>query len=556
MVAPVYRATSEIAQNIGVAAGAVSAISIILFVCLNFAAHSAGFRASEEAIRQQVERLRTAETTREETVEIAAIIAFYTERRFAPVWDTVDRWTNLLAAIEHVTTQGLKPEVYGHQRLSRHIDEGALADTDYRHKQSAHMDIVATRTLFRILRDLHFGKVDRQAQEPNLVLEHTDDRGESLSLLPRAMQYSDLRKAVDMAVPDHALYKSLRKELLRYQSMEENWPQFPEGPYLKPGMTDNRLAALRKRLTAEGIRVAENVGLVDTYDTLLLGSVKLFQTRHGLDPDGIVGPKTRAALNIPLAMRIDQIRINLERGRWLLQDVDRDLIAVNIAGYKLFLLEDGNTVWKTNIVVGQPYRKTPVFKADLRYLVLNPTWTVPPTLLRVDKLPKIAKDVSYLVRHNMSVVDAQGTKIDSSTIDWARASNYFPYQLVQAPGPDNSLGQVKFIFPNHYSVYLHDTPNKELFSRSARAFSSGCIRVEKPLELAARILASQDWSLEKIEQEIANGKTQTVMLDSPMSVLIMYWTVHPQEDGSLHFFSDIYNRDQAILKELDEISAF
>jgi murein L,D-transpeptidase YcbB/YkuD len=210
-------------------------------------------------------------------------------------------------------------------------------------------------------------------------------------------------------------------------------------------------------------------------------------------------------------------------------------------------------VWQARAQVGQPYRDTPVFRDSMRYLEFNPTWTVPPTILREDILPKIKRDPGYLAERNMQVLERSGRPVDVNTIDWPSVSaRNFPYMLRQGPGPDNALGRVKFMFPNAHAIYIHDTPSKRLFTRSERTFSSGCIRVERPFELAELVLDDPvRWDQQGIQQVLDSGRTQRVNLKEPLPVLILYWTAEADANGRVHFRKDVYGRDERVLEALN-----
>jgi murein L,D-transpeptidase YcbB/YkuD len=260
-------------------------------------------------------------------------------------------------------------------------------------------------------------------------------------------------------------------------------------------------------------------------------------------------------MNVPVEKRIEQILVNLERGRWVYRDIDEEFLLVNIAGFRANYVDDNELQWDARAQVGKDYRQTPVFKAELKYLVFNPTWTVPPTILKKDVLPAIKRDVGYLAKKNMKVIDRSGKVVDPASLDWSKYSgSNFPYSIRQDPGPVNALGLVKFIFPNKHFVFLHDTPSKALFNRETRTFSSGCIRVEYPFVLAEALLKdSLKWNREKIEELIDSGKTKTVYLKKPIPVLILYATAFPSlEDDFIQFRKDVYSRDQVILEELRE----
>jgi murein L,D-transpeptidase YcbB/YkuD len=259
-------------------------------------------------------------------------------------------------------------------------------------------------------------------------------------------------------------------------------------------------------------------------------------------------------MNVSVEKRIDQILVNLERGRWVYRDIDENFILVNIAAFQSTYFRDDEIKWRERSQVGKDYRQTPVFKAELQYLVFNPTWTVPPTILAKDVLPAIKKDVSYLKRKNMKVLSRSGKVLDPVSIDWTKyTGKNFPYIIRQDPGPSNALGRVKFIFPNKHFVFLHDTPSKTLFNRDMRALSSGCIRVENPFNLAEAVLNdSTNWNLTRIEDVVKSKKTKTVYLDTPLPVLLLYATAFPanEMEDTICFRDDIYNRDEAVLKQL------
>jgi len=259
-------------------------------------------------------------------------------------------------------------------------------------------------------------------------------------------------------------------------------------------------------------------------------------------------------LNIPVKDRIDQIRVNLERARWVLHKLPREYLWVDIAGFRIYHYRGDAVVWSSRIVVGRPYRHTPVFKSKVSYLVFNPDWTVPPTILKEDILPKLKHNPDYLLKNRISVIGGDGTVVDPAAIDWSKfKTHHIPYTLKQAPGPGNALGRVKFILPNSYSIYLHDTASRDLFNKEERAFSSGCIRVEKYIELAQILLDDPiKWSPEKIQAVIDTEATRQVNLTRKMPIILIYCTVLVDESGKVFFKNDIYDRDRAVLNGLNE----
>jgi len=290
------------------------------------------------------------------------------------------------------------------------------------------------------------------------------------------------------------------------------------------------------------------------YDAELEAAVKRFQDRHGLTTDGIIGAGTFAALNVPVSARIDQIRVNMERARWVMHELKGEFVLVDVAAFDVSWFRSDEPVWSSKVIVGRPYRETPIFKSLITYVVFNPTWTIPPGILVKDKLPILKKDPGYLQRNHIRVLDSRGREVDPHSVNWKAygPGRLPPYQLRQDPGDDNALGLVKIMFPNRYSVYLHDTPTKSLFDKDERTFSSGCIRVQKAFELAELVLDDPvRWNSAAIAEVVAAKATRTVNLARPVPVLILYWTAQPTIDGRVIFRNDVYGRDPSTLAALD-----
>ena len=347
----------------------------------------------------------------------------------------------------------------------------------------------------------------------------------------------------------------MKDALTEYRGLQAGggWPAVASGPTLKPGMEDERVPVIRRRLVVTRDFDASAESQSRQYDTALQEGVINFQDRHNLDADGVIGPQTLTAMNVSVDDRIDQIRVNLERIRWIFRDVEDDFVLTNIAAFRVVLVRDREVAWTAKAQVGKYYRQTPVFKSSMKYLQFNPTWTVPPGILSKDIFPRLQRDPGYLAEKNMDVVDRNGKKVDPATIDFSKyTGRNFPYQLVQRPGPTNALGRVKFIFPNHHFVFLHDTPSKSLFGRTERAFSSGCIRVENPFELAELLLGDPaQWNQETMMALLDSEKPKTVFLKEPMTVMLLYGTVGVLDEGVVRFYNDIYKRDARVLKALN-----
>jgi len=350
-------------------------------------------------------------------------------------------------------------------------------------------------------------------------------------------------------------YQRLQAALDRYRLLaaEGGWPEVPGGPTIEPASDDPRLATLARRLRISG-DLADDQAWVESagYDTVLQTAVRRFQARHGLEVDGLVGRATLRALNVPIEQRIDQIRVNLERARSRFHAGAQDFILVNIAGFKAYVVRNGKIVWTTRVIVGDTENKTPEFSAELKYVVVNPAWTVPYKIASEELLLDIKRDPGFFARGNYQLFDADGDVVDPTSVDWRsiRVGN-FPFTLVQQPCAANQLGRIKFIFPNKYSVYMHDTPGDILFTKARRAFSHGCIRVDAPIGLAEIVLDGEGWSREQLEAQIGSGETKIINLSKPLLVVISYWTADVDDQGLLNFYDDIYQRDAAVLESLD-----
>lgn len=414
-------------------------------------------------------------------------------------------------------------------------------------------DIVLSDALVRLLYQLFFGKVSPNGIDPNWNFARPVLSDDPVTIIATALSAGQVNPLVERARVDHPLYVELRSLMQEYTNydVQGGWGTVPAGPILKPGQKDARVAALRARLSVTGEYHGQASGDADVLDDALVSALKDFQVSHGIEPDGVLGAATLAALNVTARERTEQIRINLERGRWLLRTLSPEMVIVNVAGTYLHLFLRGEKVWSTRVIVGQPFTKTPIFTETMKTIVFNPDWTVPRSIVKNEIFAKAAADPGYLAAHNYYLKDSAGRQV--AGVDWgAYTAASFPYGVVQRPGPKNALGLVKFLFPNKYSVYLHDTPGRQLFAKAGRNFSHGCIRVEDPLKLAELILADRlGWDRAKIDAAVASNKQQGIALPVPLPVLILYWTVDPSPVGGAAFYKDVYGRDARLLKALD-----
>jgi murein L,D-transpeptidase YcbB/YkuD len=504
----------------------------------------------------RVDELRYAQdfSVRGERIILADTVAtIFEDRQFTPAWSGGTRLDHLIAALRDVELDGLDPADYHYEALQA-LRAELRSPAGLPPAEQADLELLATDAMALALFHLHGGKVDpvRLSTQWNYPAR-TVAVPEARELLTRAIETGRIVETFIEIRPEHVWYRRGREHLREYRRIAASggWPEVPDGPTLKPGMTDPRVPTLRRRLEITGDLGVGRSTEPELFDPALEQAVKHFQGRHGMTVDGAVGAATRAAMNVPVGARVDQLRVNLERARWVLHEIKGEFVLVDVAGFDVAYFRNDEPVWTSKVVVGRPYRETPVFKSEITYVVLNPTWTIPPGILAKDTLPAVKRDPGYLARHRIRVIDGSGREVSPWSVDWKSYGNTVPYQLRQDPGPDNSLGLVKIMFPNPYLVYLHDSPAKSLYDRDERAFSSGCIRVAKPFELTELVLNDPQWNAEAIQAAIKAGKTRTVNLAKPVPVLILYWTAQPTPDGQIVFRNDVYGRDVPTLAALD-----
>ena len=509
-----------------------------------------------EIIRGKVEQLEAtgALTVRGQGIASLTVLPdIYEARGFRLAWSDPQSVEGLLHAVTGIEEDGLDPGDYHLGALRELFAEERAGETPDP-VLTADLDLLLTDSLVRLGYHLNFGKVDPENLDPhwNLAWE-IDDRNPAV-VIQALLDSGSLAGRLEALRNPHVIFERFKSALAKYRAIEAagGWKPVPRGPNLERGMRDARVPLLRERLSMTG-DLASEASDSTRFDRELEQAVTRFQERHRLTPDGIVGPGTLEAANVTVEARIDQIRVNLERARWVFHAVHGKFVLVDIAGFEVGIRQEDGLIWTCRAQVGKPYRETPVFRSDIKYLVFCPTWTIPPGILKKDTLPAVKRDPDYLTKRNINAIDRNGNVVDQASIDWSKYSaGNLPYTLRQEPGPNNALGQIKFIFPNPHFVYLHDTPSRSLFDQTDRAFSSGCIRVEKPFELAELLLNDPEkWNREEIRKAIESGKTRTVFLPEPIPVLLLYWTVAILPSGEVHFKKDIYGRDEAVLEGLN-----
>jgi murein L,D-transpeptidase YcbB/YkuD len=505
------------------------------------------------ALRETLAQLSGVSQTRiagQRLASIGNLAAFYERRHYRPLW-TQPTAQALISTLNAADAHGLRNTDYHVPALQELVASYSASGAVFR----ARFDILATDALLRYAHHLRYGKVDPEKLFPRWNLSDPDHRKDMFDAIAAVVDHGSISEWLASLAPSFPVYSGMQRALARYRRLaaQGGWPTLPAGPWLQLGVRHPQIVTLRKRLRVTGDLSDAQVADPAEFGATLDEAVRCYQRRNGLAVDGIVGPRTRAALNIPAEVRLQQLRINLERARWVLHNIKTRTVVVNLAAFSLYLADQDQIQWSSRVVIGRTYRKTPVFRSQIRYLVLNPSWVVPPTIFREDILPLAIKDPGAIRAKNLKVLTGTASEIAPESVDWQRyRSAPFPYTLRQDPGPANTLGRIKFVFPNPYTVFMHDTPQRELFGHSDRAFSSGCIRLANPMELAVLLLSgAKDWDQARLLSAVETGRTQTITLPEPVDIVIMYWTAGVDPRGIVHFRNDIYKRDPAVLAALD-----
>jgi len=486
----------------------------------------------------------------------AALRAFYAARGFQPIWTSPEtgplpRASALWQAVQAADEDGLEPADYltqGEGSLFLATDEADLA----------RLEAALSWAYVRLASDLASGRTVPSEVDPEHYVHPIDI--DPAAALAAAAAADDIGAVLAGNAPQTEDYRRLKAALKTYRSIQRlgGWTLMSSGEILRPGDSGRRIAELRRVLAERGeaLPPAPSPAAETVYGPDLESAVTAFQQRHGLKPDGHFGPNSLRALNASVGQRIEQIKINMERRRWMPDHLGARYAFVNLADFRLEVKFDEETVFETRVVVGREADRTPVFSDKMTYLVINPYWNIPPSIARDEMLPQLRKDPYALLEKGIRVFSGWGAdavEIDPGMIDWTQVSRRrFPFKLRQDPGDQNALGRVKFMFPNHFNIYLHDTPSKSLFERTVRTFSHGCIRVEDPLRLARLLLAGDPmWPEGRLEEQIASNERRTVGLRRPIEVHLTYLTAWVDDAGVVQFRNDVYGRDRRLLAALD-----
>ncbi len=484
---------------------------------------------------------------------------FYEERGGALAWfkdgAPVPAVRDLLNAIRQADREGLVPSEYHLAAITDLLDAYDWVNEPPASEAAKQLDMLLTDAFLSYGSDLVSGRTNPYDVDDDWFAGRRT--GDLPLTLENALESGHVRQALNSLLPTNPVYQRLRAALARYRQMQKNrgWPHVSAGPAIKKGDRDPRLITLRRRLHLEGF-LNQRPSRKPVFDLALERALKRFQVQHGLEPDGVLGKDTVNALNVSVEDRVRQIQLNMERCRWLPDNLGVRYIFVNVPSFTLQLIEDGRETMSMRVVVGRKMRQTPVFSSTMTHIVFNPPWSVPHNVAKLDILDHIREEPDYLTSHNFEVYEDHGVKakiIEPALVDWTTVTpENLKFRFRQKPGPLNALGRVKFLLPNRFDVYLHDTPSRSLFSKNVRDFSSGCIRLEKPVELATHLLQGDArWTPEKIEDAIAKGTEQIVPLPEKLPVHLMYWTAWVDEQDNVQFRDDIYGRDAALAEALN-----
>ncbi len=488
---------------------------------------------------------------------------FYEQRGYLPAWFSGDGGgsgavllptARILREVSGLADrEGLLPADYHLSAIDQRL--GAAEPV-----RRAELELLLTDALMVYASDLHRGRVAPRAITEEFAFDQL-----AMNLVESAtaaLAAPDLWAFLAALAPNHSRYTRLREALriVRAQDKSGGWPKVPEGPKLEPGMSDPVVRALRRRLAATG-EFGGKLAASLSYDSTLVAAVQHFQARHGLRADGVIGTMTYAALNVSAAERVICIIANMERERWMPDELGPRYVLVNIPGFNLRAVVNGKVMYEMPVIVGTKIRRTPIFVSQITSLIWNPTWSVPSKLAREDILPKLKVNPGYLEEQGIVLYDGSfsGGKVNPGAIKWETFTDINRFRLRQMPGAHNALGQVKFNIPNDFDVYLHDTPHREKFIKSVRTFSSGCVRVGNPLGLANFLLDDMpEWTPERRALVLDKGETRNVVLRTSIPVFLLYQTAWIDDKGVIQFRDDIYERDLQVfraIRRFDESAA-
>lgn len=474
--------------------------------------------------------------------EDKALTAFYRAQNFHTYWIEDKKRKAAADAISGAASQGLDPGDYYLSKIRKYERRYASLSED----EHLTYDFLLTQSLRKYLSHLHSGKLNPYHLYANWDLKRNEiDLNKTIV---DALSGDSLAAVARKTEPQHVVYKRLKKALAYLDTFgKDTIKPIVITEKIKRGDSSAAVIKIKRRLMFwRDLQKSDSVTPV--YDRKTANAMKKFQLRHGLNPDGVVGAGTVTELNMTKTQRRQQVIANMERWRWFPREMGKQYVIVNIPAYRLHVVENGDTIDTRRVVVGKEKRRTPVLSSTFTDVILNPTWTVPPTIIKEDLGPDAAKDTNYFRNRRLTIFNAKGERVPASKWNAAKPNNY---RYVQDPGDDNSLGNVKFNFRNRFTVYLHDTNHRDYFSLNYRSLSSGCVRVQDPLPLAAYLINDDRyWNLDKINEVVATKETTYIRLKVKTNIHQLYWTAWMNKRGELEFRTDIYNLDADLYKRL------
>ncbi|GHB72079.1 peptidoglycan-binding protein [Persicitalea jodogahamensis] len=479
----------------------------------------------------------------------AELYDFYKSRNFSPAWG-VGTSQKLIEVISQIDREGLNSSKFPIEQLRTLVDSaqngGASAET------GARLDLLLSASYIKLADLLASGKI-----KPDQLSKDWHIKGrtpDSLAVQLKRAAAGQVEGSLSSLRPGFGQYAKLRQRLVQYRKLlaAGGWPSVDEGPNLAPGDSSQRVIAIRRRLAA-----TDDLDTLSTqnqqsarYDSSLIGAVNRYQQRNGLAVQAEITDRMVQTMNISAEARLKQLMLNLDRIRWISTGpMPATYAMVNVPEYRLHVVEDGQEVKVMPVVVGKVMNATPVFQDQIEHVEFSPYWNVPNSIASAELWPQIRSSSTYLDRKHMEILDGWGTNarvVSRSSVDW---SNLGSYRIRQKPGPWNALGQVKFMFPNQYAIYLHDTPSDQLFDETRRAFSHGCIRIADPAWFADWILPQLN--REEVTEKMNNRQLEIVELDQKVPVYIVYLTAFEDGQGRLNFRPDLYGLDERLTSEFD-----
>ena len=499
------------------------------------------------AVQQELDaRIESAssEALRQRLIEVRA---FYEIRDFESIW-IEDGKPSIYArefvdALLRAKEDGLDPDDYDADELFQKLHVGNVTTI-------ADLEIHLSTSLVSFAQHLNAGRLDPERVTQENVIYPAAISAERV--LDQISSTGNIKVYLRLLAPHTPRYERLRAALATYRRIAANggWPEFPGGDVLRPGANDERVPILRKRLALSEDFKGATSNSSTNYDAPLVEAVKKFQSRHGLEVDGVVGADVSEQINISVEQRIETIEYNLERRRWMQNDYGPRYIFTNLTDRVLKYVDNEKTRHAELIQAGQSFRGTPIFSDEMEYIEFNPYWTVPHKIATRKMLPRLQQNAGALSSQGYEIIK-DGKVVDASSIRWSNYSlNDFPFRIRQKPGGDNALGQVRFMFPNQFNVSIHDTPDSAKFDETSRFAGFGYLRLRDPLKMAELILKDQGWDREKIDEVVKSGQRAVVQLDDTVRVHIAYLTAWVNKDGSVQFRRDEYGRDEILANAL------